>query len=493
MLRELADRLQRSTGTAFVINDIKYSYSDLKRLTAVYQNGILSDYEPDLIGIMMHNDIETYAMLVAAILSETGYVVLNPNTPAERNQLICKEANLSCVCSSLETDRNLIPDGVRFVDLLSVETEDTKLHYQDPDPLSTAYVLFTSGSTGKPKGVRITKGNLNALMGAFFKIPIEISEDDQVLQMFDLTFDGSVLMLFLPLSKGAAVYTTDPGRIKYMDIGRILSSYQMSYVFLVPSVISLLKPFLPEFRFPSVKTFIVGAEATTMSLLELIRPSIPNAAIWNLYGPTESTVCCLAYKVDGNLSNELYNDMIPIGKPLPGFHLLIMNEGKAVDQVGAKGELFIAGDQLTPGYINDMEKNKLSFCTLDYCGKPERFYATGDIVYLNAFGNIMYCGRKDHQVKIQGYRIELNEIEYHARNYTKTEAVAVAKEVDGNNRLYLFVEGFEGSEKDLLVYLETKLPDYMVPRIIVKLKQLPLNASNKIDRKLLADSIQLGI
>jgi len=489
MLNQIPRHLQGSKNTAFVINDKAYSYAELGVLTRQYYHYLLQHTEIKLIGISMHNDIYTYAFMTAVVLSNCGYVILNLNNPPERNNVIAQEAGLKHIVSSIADDTHTVPSFLEFTALDTIPRVQEPLSFTEPDPQSTAYILFTSGSTGKPKGVRITKQNLNAMLVAIRDIPIPISETDKVLQMFDLTFDGSVLMLFMPLCAGATVYTIDPAKIKYMDIARIMVTYPLTYVFVVPSIISLLKPLLALLHLPSITTFIVGAEATAKSRLDTIMPSIPNAAIWNLYGPTEATVCVMAYRLDANVDNELHNDLIPIGKPMPGVKHLIIAEGNVITACDVKGELFIGGEQLTDGYVNDEERNHNEFVYYDWNGTPERFYATGDIVYKNKFGNYMYCGRKDRQVKIQGNRIELTEIEYHARQITGGQAIAMVQDKDGVQRLHLFVEDYAGEKDTITQYLESHLPACMVPNDIINLKQFPATESDKTDMRKLYNEI----
>ena len=225
------------------------------------------------------------------------------------------------------------------------------------------------------------------------------------------------------------------------------------------------------------------------ALLDMIKPSVPNSAIWNFYGPTEATVGVVIGEIGNVCDEDLYNGIIPIGKPMPGVMHLIMCDGEIISNVGEKGELWVGGDQVTMGYVNDEDKNLNSFRYVDFEGKSERFYATGDLVSLNSSGNYTYCGRIDHQVKIQGYRIELSEIEYHAAHLAKTRAVAVVQECAGNQLLYLFLENYLGDIDNVTRYLEQKLPTFMVPKEIIILKQFPTSSSGKVDRMKLLNEI----
>lgn len=493
MLQQIEKHLSSSDRTAFVINDESYSYLELKLHVDRCYYFLMQHPKLALVGIVARDNIQTYAMMIATVLSDCGYVIINPANPPERNEQITSESGISVVLGSCIDDASLLPAYLQFIALPSLPAPPHEVCYTHPDSSSIAYVLFTSGTTGKPKGVCISKANLEALLHSLAKLPLQVTQDDRVLQMFDLSFDGSVLMLFMSLCAGAAIYTVNPDRIKYLEIARLMHSHKLSFVFVVPSVIGLLKPYLPSILLPDVRTFIVGAEAVSYSRLQSILPCIPNASVWNLYGPTEATVCVMAYQMDSNVTNELHNGIIPIGKPMPGVMHLVVDNNLAICAQGEIGELYVGGEQLCQGYINAPERNSIDFILYNWEGQAQRFYATGDLVYVNEFGNYMYCGRRDRQVKIQGNRIELAEIEHHARAFTDCEAIAMVNELDGVQSLYLFIENYTGTEADILQHLSSKLPAYMVPRQIISLSHLPKTDSDKTDLQQLTNELMLRI
>lgn len=483
MLRKLIDNLSQSTGTALVIGDECHSYPELLVEVERFYSWLMQRSKGEIIGLVMRNDLGSYAFLIACVLSHCGYVILNPAQPIDRNMLIAMDAGLKAFAGSRAEDKDLLSEAYSFISLQDIPPASALISLKAPAEDAPAYILFTSGSTGKPKGVRISTANLNAMLEAVQALPLPISREDRALQMFDLTFDGSVLMLFYPLCHGAAIYTIDATKIKYLEIARVMLSYSLSFVFLVPSVISLLKPYLPTLSFPAVKTLLVGAEAVSKTLLDCIMPCVPNAEVWNLYGPTEATVCVTAYKVDANVERELHHDILPIGKPLQGVLSLLVTEDGELCAKGEQGELYVGGAQLTDGYVNNDELNRNAFVTYMWEGKPQRFYATGDLAYLNEYGNYVYCGRKDRQVKVQGNRIELGEIEYHAKQVSGSNSVVVVDEEDGIAKLHLFVESATHSEAEIGKYLSGKLPSCMMPQQITLVESFPLTASDKTDVK----------
>jgi len=246
MLNQIAQHLNNSSNTAFVINDISYSYKELSLLVKKHYHFLEQNPDIKLIGLVMRNDIETYAFMIATFLSNCGYVILNIAHPIERNALIATDASLKYVVSSASEDKQSVPNFLHFIGLDTLPEPSSPVSFKEIDPDAIAYILFTSGSTGNPKGVKITKRNLNAFLGSLDATPIAVREQDSVLQLYDLTFDASILMLLPALCKGATIYTASSLKVKILDVARILASYPISYVFLVPSVIALLRTYLSE-------------------------------------------------------------------------------------------------------------------------------------------------------------------------------------------------------------------------------------------------------
>jgi amino acid adenylation domain-containing protein len=348
-----------------------------------------------------------------------------------------------------------------------------------------AYILFTSGSTGKPKGVPITRANLSAFIGSFLKTGFDITNFDRCLQCFDLTFDVSVQAFLIPLLSGACVYTIPHDQIKYSYVYGLLTDHKLTFGVMAPSMLRYLRPYFDELDVQSMKYFIITAEASQVTLMQEWSKCIPNAEIFNFYGPTETTIYCTYYKFNRDAPNKHLNGMLSIGKAMSNLTALILDETGNVTGINESGELCISGSQLTPGYWKNPQKSSESFFEKILNGTPKRFYRTGDSCFIDNEGDIMYAGRLDYQVKIQGYRIELGEIEYHAREFLNgRNAIATSFENhSGNIELALFVEG-ELTELNLLLeYLKSKMPYYMVPTKLIPTRNFPLNSNGKIDRR----------
>lgn len=467
---------------AFLINEKFYSYNEFGQHISKIRIALRSfTFTDKNIGLVANDDIETYAAIFALWLEGCAYVPLHPQQPIERSQEIISQAALDFVIDSSPKS------NFRDVAVLSSTTLSFKkfdLHPKSTTDEALAYILFTSGSTGKPKGVQITRKNIGAFMKSFWETGIHISEHDRCLQCFDLTFDVSVQSYLTPLTKGACTYTIPHDQIKYSYVYGMLEDHQLTFGAMAPSMIRYLRPYFDEINLPSMRFNILTAEASPVDLVVEWSKCIPNAEIYDFYGPTEATIYCTYHKFNREGSNKQLNGMMSIGKAMPGLKSIIIDEAMNTRVANQKGELCISGDQLTPGYWKNPEKNTESFVEIGIDGTDHRFYKTGDSCYFDEDGDILLAGRLDFQVKIQGYRIELGEIEYHVREFLNGQnAIAVSFEnLMGNTEIALFIEGIMRDESKLVEYLNSKMPFYMIPTKILVEHHFPLNTSGKVDR-----------
>lgn len=471
--------LHYKTRPAFCIQDKIYTYEDLSQRIAIIREK-LTFLNCKTIGLVGNDDIDTYASILALWMEGMCYVPLHPEQPLARCLDIISQVGITTVLDSSKDTR------YKDVDVIATSVLSGNGHLTPPNENinknDLAYILFTSGSTGRPKGVSITFGNINAFIEGFEALGLQLNEDDRCLQMFDLTFDLSVGSYLPPLLYGSCTYTVKPGRVKWQEAFRLIDEYKISSALMVPSVIHYLRPYLDEIEAPQMRYSLFAGEALEVNDVAQWKQAVPNAEIWNVYGPTEDTIYCTAYHVpDKDVKTS--NCIISIGKEMKNVGTLIVDEKHHEVAVGEKGELCLSGPQLTPGYWNNQEKtNEAIF----YIGET-RWYLTGDICSMTEDGNILYYGRKDSQVKIQGYRIELSEIECVARHFYNDKVATVAvpiKDSQDNTTITLAVEkADEGNKEDLLKHLRYYLPAYMIPSEVIAIPEFPQNVNNKIDRK----------
>jgi D-alanine--poly(phosphoribitol) ligase subunit 1 len=484
------------TQAAFCNNNQFSTYGEFGRKVTAISRELKRFDLGSRIGVITYDDAETYASVFGIWYASCIFVPIHPDSPADRNNLILEQANMSAILTSKPDCLSEVLhclENIEIIDSTKLFSEKTILKLPEINENNIAYILFTSGSTGIPKGVPITHGNLNAFMDAFFALGYQIDNNDRVLQMFDMTFDLSLMSYIVPLLKGACVFTVPPGSIKYTAVYDIFEEHEITVALMVPSILSYLRPYFSEIQLPKMKYSLFCGEALYEDITAEWSKCVPNAIIHNVYGPTEATIFCLTY-LYGNQGkkDKAFNGILSIGKPMLNMDAIIVDENLRPLPDGEKGELCLMGAQMTPGYWENPEKNKASFFTLTYKGNQCTFYRTGDMCFKDNEGDFLFCGRIDFQVKIQGFRVELSEIEHHVREFTGLSnivAIAYQNEI-GNTQIHLFLEKFPAETSSVLDFLKAKLPPYMIPSEITVLSVFPLNANGKVDRKALKANLE---
>ncbi len=486
-LNQLADSLHHfEDEPAFCIADKYYSYKDFRNTIAGIQN-LISEAGATShcnIGILTYNDIETYASVFAILFLGHAFVPINPLHPQERNQSIINQAGIKIIltCKSDEAALKFSSGTTKTVNTSGPSPKREFMQVPLPS-YQPAYILFTSGSTGVPKGVPITVNNLNSFLEAFFSLGYIVDHKDRFIQMFDMTFDLSIMSYMAPLCIGACVYTVPFDGIRYVHVLKLLEQYEITFALLVPSILTNLRQYFPEIVLPKMKYSLFCGEALFEDITMEWAKCLPNAVIQNVYGPTEATIFCMTYNVNRHGINKSLNGILSIGKPVKNMGASIVDDTLKPSLTNEKGELCLSGEQVTPGYWKNEEKNREAF--FNY--KGNRYYRSGDISFCDEQGDYFYIGREDFQVKINGFRVELSEIEHHSRAFLKTNAVVAHAMVNdiGASQIYMYIENFEGGFEDLDGHLKTKLPSYMIPAKYFSVELFPLNSNGKVDRKAL--------
>lgn len=470
---------------AFCISDTFYSYAQFKnRVFAIAADFKRRGLQNKNIGVFTQNHLDTYASFYAAWITGNAYVPIHHSYPKNRVEDIIDQADISYavgVGTEIFTFSQLnYVDSLTLNDSAAFDSND--LYNQQPEDLM--YILFTSGSTGKPKGVQICHRNLNAFMEHAYSLEMGLQKGDRYLQMFELSFDLSVVSYVLPLQHYGTVYTVSDQNIKYLEIYRLLEEYKLNYAIIVPSVLAMLRPYFEDIDLPDLRNVALSGEAVPLKLTQEFQLCCPNAQFHNYYGPTECTIFCTSYKIPRNEIPSL-NGIVSIGQAtLNQVSKLIKDDGSEAAN-DEKAELYLGGSQVSVGYVKNPEMNSASFLTIDGLN----YYKTGDLVVQKNDGLLYYLGRKDQQVKIQGYRIELMEVEHLCKQALKTEAAVVAvKDNRGFDNLVLFVKNDHNA--DINAALSVVLPKYMTPTRIIELIDFPLNDNGKLDRKALKQRIE---
>ena len=473
----------------------------------------LSTAEPGLTAVFAYRSVVAFAGVLGALLSGHGYVPLNRTFPPERTGSMLQRSGCRAVVvderslPQLETVLQGIPEPML---LLFPSVEDVSrlvarwpqhrvLGRHDlihstartltpaPDPDAIAYLLFTSGSTGVPKGVAVAQRNVRSYLD--FVVPrYHITEEDRCSQTFDMTFDLSAHDLFVTWECGACLCCpTQKGLIKP---GSFIKDSRLSIWFSVPSTAVFMKRLgmLKPAAYPGLRLSLFCGEALPVEVAKEWGEAAPNSLIENIYGPTELTIACTAYRWDRDRSPcECELGLVPIGEPFAGMDAIVVNEELREVPVGIPGELLMAGPQVTLGYWKDAEKTSSAFIVPP--GKDELYYRTGDRVRRPAPGKpLVYLGRVDNQVKILGHRVELGEIEAVVREESGVDGVvAVGWPMTpggaGGVEVFLQAEGVQTPA--LKERVDRRLPVYMAPRKYHYVPAFPLNSNGKFDRKAL--------
>lgn len=486
---DILSKIQESTekyseNNAFFINNVYYTYFDLAIVISKIRKSIqvrIADTE-QIIGLIANDDLETYSSIIALWLEGKAYVPISHDSPIDRNENIISQSNINTV---LDSSQDFISSKVQIIDTKNLLETTIDLAPKKILKSKLAYLLFTSGTTGIPKGVPISRFNLSGIINALDSLNLNINENDRCLQMSELTFDVSITSFLYPLIKGACVYTIPRGVVKFTYVYELLENQKLTVAQLVPSLLNFLQKYFDEIYLPNVKYTFLTAEALPVKLAEDWSKCVPNSKIFNFYGPTENTVWSSYYEFKRNSFNLSHNGLLSIGKALNETEIIIIDKNNQILSYGNKGELCLSGTQLTSNYWKNDKKNSEAFFYLDYKNKKTKFYRTGDLCSFDLSGNIIYLGRIDFQAKINGYRVELYEVEHHAKSFLEKINV-IAVEFIGktkNSEIGIAIESAKFDYGSLLEYLKLKMPNYMIPSKFIFLDKFPLNSNQKIDRK----------
>ncbi|XRJ11020.1 plipastatin non-ribosomal peptide synthetase PpsC [Bacillus subtilis] len=436
--------------------------------------GVLSERSPDML------------IAVLAVLKAGGaYLPLDPAYPKERLSYMLKDSGASLLLTQPKCSVPNFSGETLEVDMTSLASEKAENHLFTPaDGGSLAYVIYTSGSTGQPKGVAVEhRQAVSFLTGMQHQFPL--SEDDIVMVKTSFSFDASVWQLFWWTLSGASAYLLPPGWEK--DPALIVQDIHQENVTTAHFIPAMLNSFLDQAEMlalgdgTSLKRVFAGGEPLAPRTAARFASILPQVSLIHGYGPTEATVDAAFYVLDPERDRDRLR--IPIGKPVPGARLYVLDPHLAVQPSGVAGELYIAGAGVARGYLNRPALTEERFLE-DPFYPGERMYKTGDVARWLPDGNIEFLGRTDDQVKIRGYRIEPGEIEAALRSIEGVREAAVTVRTDsGEPELCAYIEGLQRNE--VRAQLERLLPGYMVPAYMIEMEQWPVTPSGKLDRNAL--------
>jgi amino acid adenylation domain-containing protein/non-ribosomal peptide synthase protein (TIGR01720 family) len=430
------------------------------------------------VAVCLEPSVEMLSALLGILKAGAAYVPFDPRHPSERLDFMRRESSAAWVLTKARwADRLSAGDGTR---LLRLDTEAGVIDGQPEtdldrpvDPRGLAYIIYTSGSTGRPKGVCVTHAgllNLTLAQGKLFRI----GPGSRVLQFASLSFDASVSEIFVTLAAGATLHLAATDDLKSERLLEVLAKGAITAVTLPPAVLRVL----PENRTPALRTTVTAGDVCEPQIVDRWQPG---RVFWNAYGPTEATVCATAGECEAGNTGA-----ISIGRPIANTQVYVLDGALQPVPVGVAGELYIAGDGLARGYLKRPGLTAERFVPNPFGAAGTRMYRTGDQALYRTDGNLEFLGRIDQQVKVRGFRIEPGEIEAALREHDLVcDAVVVVDGQGPDKRLVGYVVGSEGrwpGVSELRKHLGQRLPEYMVPAVLVELAELPLSPNGKVDR-----------
>ncbi|MCK2217014.1 amino acid adenylation domain-containing protein [Actinomadura sp. ATCC 31491] len=449
----------------------------------------------EVVGVCLERGPDLVVAVHAVVAAGAAYLPLEPDHPAARLAGMAADAGARLTVSAGRFADRLppVPAVLLDRDAGDIAAEDAAPPGGPPHPDDLAYVIFTSGSTGRPKGVGVShRAIVNRL--AWMQDAFRLTGDDRVLHKTPFSFDVSVWELFWPLTAGAGlVVARHGGHADPAYLAAVLERESITTVHFVPS---MLDAFLSEpglgGRLGALRTVVCSGEALGAGLAARFAAALPGAGLHNLYGPTEAAVDVSWHACRPG------EDPVPIGRPVPGTRLEILDERMHRVPVGVPGGLWIGGVQLARGYAARPALTAERFVPDPYGSVGGRLYDTGDLARWRPDGEIEYLGRSDHQVKIRGMRVEPGEVEAALAALPGVRAAAVRALADGAGlRLAGYVvpeegAGGPGAAQEWERLLRDRLPAHLVPATWTVLAELPLNRSGKLDRDALPDPRAAG-
>ncbi len=443
----------------------------------------------DTVAVCLDRTPDLVIALLGILKAGAAYLSVDPSAPAERIAFMFDDIAPRLAVTERRFTERLPATTPR---LLSDEppAELSRMPESDPEiayhPQGLAYVTYTSGSTGRPKGVGVPHEAVTRLVRG---IPLcGLRSDDTLLMMAPVAFDASTFEIWGTLGHGARLVVYPPGMVGPRELGDVLQRHDVTVLWLTSQLTNLVVNTDPMVLAP-IRLLVTGGEALSAPHIRELLAALPELQVMNAYGPTETTTFATMHPVDAGPLERGHT--APIGRPIGGTHTYVLDPDLRLVPYGVVGELFIGGPGLARGYLNRPGLTADRFVPDPF--RPGRLYRTGDLVRRLPGGDLEFVGRADDQIKMRGFRIEPGEIAATLTEHPEVRNAYVTTHGGGlNTQLVAYVEG--SCDEDVLRgHLRRRLPEYMVPTVLVAMDALPLNRSGKVDRTALPEPKARGV
>lgn len=479
---EIAKKYPDNVAVNIGNQEITYSNLNKKANNLAYSLRKKGIKPEEVVVLYTDKSIDMIIGLLGTLKTGGVYLPIDPTTPFERVKYILEDSNPFCILTmnsyAGKFDKSNIP--VFLLDGNEINKQQDQNFVDLSHPENLAYIIYTSGSTGKPKGTLLQhRGVLNLINAA--QHDCKVDSKSNILQFASINFDASIMEIFSALLSGGKLTLFEKDELR--DVENLIESFDtlgITFAILPPSVLSVMK----YKKIPRLQYITSAGEACAVEIGEKWKRGYN---FLNGYGPTEATVGSIWGKYEN--ATELLT--VPLGCPISNVDVYVLDSNYQQVPVGIPGELYISGENLARGYLGKPDLTAEKFLPNPFSSVPgKRMYKTGDVVKVHFNKEIEFIGRVDKQVKLRGFRIELGEIENVIMEYQDVKSTAViVKENSANDKYiaaFLVVENVDKfDENELKKFLNSLIPDYMVPKSIMILDKLPLTINGKVDRKYL--------
>lgn len=476
----IASAQERPDAVALSDGERELSFAALRRMVWGLGGKLLADgVTGQAVGVYAQRRVEVIAAMLGCAAAGCCYVPLNPEAPAEKNKKILAHAGVRMILGFAGGEYDGADCGCRYERLDGAFPESDNRPMAEVFGSDTLYIIYTSGSTGEPKGIRKSHGSVVNFIEAYVE-ELGFGPEEIIGNQTPFCFDASAKDIYLMLRTGARMEIIPSVKFAFpVQLIEYLNEKRVTFLSWVPSALAIIarlrtfRDILPE----TVRRVAFVGEVFPIKDLQAWREALPGIEYINLYGSSELAGVAALYRIP---ADKPLPASLPIGKPLGNSRICLMEDGKLVPD---RGEMLVASDALADEYLNAPEKTAATFEIIDIDGVPTRVLHTGDWARYDEDGNLVFLARSDAQIKYKGYRIELGEIEAALNTLAFIDRACVLYNAE-RERITAFVttDRPELRLRDLNAALDGKLVDYMLPRRLVVLEEMPLNANGKIDR-----------
>jgi amino acid adenylation domain-containing protein len=476
---------------AIICDEARLTYGELDRISDALATYLVSCGvgRHDIVCLLVPRALETVVAKLAILKAGAGYLPLDPAYPTDHLQYVLEECRPKVVFTMGHDSPGLAAlssAGSRVVDLAtalqSLPLPDTS-QLPQLNGSDLAYVMYTSGSTGRPKGVAVPhRGITRLVLDQNF---IEFRPGDMVLHSTTISFDASTVDVWGALLNGATLVIMSKANFSIADMRDLIRLHDITFLNFTTGLFNIFADHADE-PMPSLRHVIFGGEVASAPHVKRFVAAHPGCLLTNVYGPTEAACIATTFTVP----REFDGAELPIGKPIAHTEVFLLDEDLQVVSPGVEGQIAIAGDGLALGYFNRPDLTAERFVSVDTADGVKRCYLTGDLALMDETGTFHFRGRRDRQVKINGKRIELEEIETALRRHPRlAEAVVECREAGGVKRIIAYLRPRETQDlsnpnliPSVMERLRNSLPAYMIPSTALVMADFPLTRAGKIDR-----------